>query len=66
MDDYLLTVSETAKRLKTNRNFVYELINAGLLKSIKIGSKKVRNSEINRFLEEYDGQDVDSALNNIA
>ncbi|KHD35177.1 hypothetical protein NL50_14885 [Clostridium acetobutylicum] len=58
MEDYLLSVSETAKRLKTNRNFIYELINKKLLIAIKLGSLKVRNSEINRFLKENDGKDL--------
>lgn len=62
MEDYLLSVTETAKRLKTNRNYVYTLIKAGLLKSLKVGSLKVRNLEINRFIAEYEGRDVDSIL----
>lgn len=64
MDDYLLSVAETAERLKTNKNFVYKLIEKGFLKCLIIGSKKVRNSEINRFLVEYEGKDL-SDLNNI-
>ncbi|HAR86646.1 hypothetical protein IO99_00435 [Clostridium sulfidigenes] len=66
MEDYLLSVAETAKRLgvASNRNFVYELIEKGLLKSIKLKSLKVRNSEINRFLEWAEGKDL-SNLNNI-
>lgn len=64
MSDYLLTVSETAKRLKTNKNFVYELIKKGLLKSLKLGSFKIRDSEINRFLKEFEGRDL-SDLDNI-
>jgi len=66
LEDYLLSVAETAKRLgvASNRNFVYELIEKGLLKSIKLKSLKVRNSEINRFLEWAEGKDL-SNLNNI-
>lgn len=63
MEDYLISVSETAKRLKTNRNFVYELINKKLLVAMKLGSLKVRNSEINRFLRDYDGKDLTDLSN---
>jgi len=66
LEDYLLSVAETAKRLgvASNRNFVYELIEKGLLKSIKLKSLKIRNSEINRFLKWAEGKDL-SDLNNI-
>lgn len=63
MEDYLLSVSEAAKRFKTNRNFVYELINKKLLVAMKLGSLKVRNSEINRFLRDYDGKDLTDLSN---
>lgn len=66
MEDYLLSVADTAKRLgmPSNRNFIYELIEKGLLKSIKFKSLKIRNSEINRFLEWAEGKDL-SDLDNI-
>lgn len=64
MEDYLLSVSEVAKRLKTNKNFVYDLIKRKFISALKLGSLKVRNSEINHFLREYDGKDL-SDLNNI-
>lgn len=63
-EDYLLPISEVAERLRTNKNYVYELINKGLLKALKLGSMKVRNSEINRFLKESEGKDF-TDLNNI-
>ncbi|WP_097026145.1 helix-turn-helix domain-containing protein [Clostridium peptidivorans] len=64
MKDYLLSVTETAERLKTNKNFIYLLIKKGFLKSLKIGSMKIRNTEINRFLQEFDGKDL-TDLNNV-
>lgn len=64
MEDYLLSVAEVAERLKTNRNFVYKLIDKGLLKCLLMRSKKVRNSEVNRFLSEYEGKDL-TDLDNI-
>lgn len=64
MDDYLMSVTEAAKRLKTDKNFVYELVNRKLLNALKLRSLKVRNTEINRFLREFDGKDL-SNLDNI-
>lgn len=58
MEDYLMSVLEVTKRLKTNKALVYELINRKLLSAIKLGSLKIRNSEVNRFLKEYDGKDL--------
>lgn len=60
MDDYLLSVAETAKRLgiKSDRCYVYKLIEKGYLKAIKLKSLKVRNSELNRFLKEFEGKDL--------
>lgn len=64
MEDYLLSVSEVSLRLKTNKNFIYALIDKRILKCLIMGSKKIRNSEVNRFLAEYEGKDL-SDLNNI-
>ena len=47
----LLSVSEVAKMLKVNRNFVYKLINDGELEAVKIGSIKVRKEALNRYIE---------------
>lgn len=58
----LLTVSEVAKQLKVNKNYVYDLIHSGILPSIKIGSIKVRNEALNEFLQNYEGKNVDAIL----
>lgn len=47
----LLTVSEVAQRLKVNKNSVYELINKGYLKSLKLGSIKIPIDELSNFIE---------------
>ena len=47
----LLTVSEVAKLLKVNRNFVYNLIKNGELEAVKIGSIKVKKEALNRYIE---------------
>ena len=47
----LYTVSEVAKLLKVNRNFVYNLIKNGELEAVKIGSIKVRKEALNDYIE---------------
>ena len=47
----LYTVTEVAKLLKVNRNFVYNLINNGELEAVRIGSIKVRKEALNRYVE---------------
>ena len=47
----LLSVSEVAKLLKVNRNFVYNLIKNGELEAVKIGSIKVKKEALNRYIE---------------
>ena len=47
----LLSVSEVAKLLKVNRNFVYKLIKDGELEAVRIGSIKVRKEALNRYVE---------------
>ena len=58
----LLTVKEVADRIHTNPNYVYDLINSGLLTSIKIGCRKVREETLDAFLRENDGGNVDDLL----
>ena len=48
----LLTVSEVAKLLKVNRNFVYKLINEGELKAVKVGSIKIRREDLDEYVKE--------------
>ena len=61
-EDLLYTITEVAKLLKVNRNFVYELINAGLIRSIKLGCRKVTRKSLLEFLEKYDGLDFDKII----
>lgn len=44
------TIVEVAKILKTNKNKIYELIKSGELRSIKIGSIKIKESDLQNFL----------------
>ncbi len=64
MEDVLYTVAETAKLLKTNSNYVYELIKRGLLPALKLGSYKVRRTALINFLEKNEGKDLTN-LDNI-
>ncbi|MDU5110791.1 MAG: helix-turn-helix domain-containing protein [Clostridium sp.] len=60
----LLTIKEISKLLKTVDPTVRGLIDKGYLKALKLGRLKVRNVEIQRFLEWAEGKDF-SDLNNI-
>ncbi len=64
MEDVLYTVAEIAKLLKTNSNYVYELIKRGLLPALKLGSYKVRKTALTNFLEKNEGKDL-TDLDNI-
>ena len=49
----LYTVKEAAKVLKINVSAVYILINTKQLVGLRLGSVKVRGSDLERFLEQY-------------
>ncbi len=63
-EDMLYTVAEVATLLKTNPNFVYNLIKSGRLSALKLGSIKIRKISLEKFLQENDGQDL-SDLSNV-
>ena len=48
----LLSVSEVAKMLKVNRNFVYKIINNGELEAVKVGSIKVKKEALTKYVNE--------------
>ena len=48
----LYTVSEVAKLLKVNRNFVYSLIKNGELEAVKVGSIKVKKEALTKYVNE--------------
>lgn len=54
----LYTVTEVAKILKCNPNYVYKLMNTGLLKYLVIGRRKVRETTLNNFLAKFEGYDI--------
>jgi len=52
MDDVVVyTITEVSKLLKTNRNFVYNLIHSGQLKAVRIGSLKVRKKDLYKYID---------------
>lgn len=59
----LYTVSEVAKILKTNRGYVYQLINAGLLPCVQIGNKKIRHDALAEFLKRAEGYNYTDPYN---
>lgn len=58
----LYVVSEVAKLLHTNKSYVYELINANKLHTLKLSSKKVRTEALDTFLKEYERMDLNKPL----
>ena len=60
----LLTVKEVSKVLRVNPSYVYELMKRGHLKYLILGSKKVTDFELERFIKEAQGKDF-SDLDNV-
>ena len=45
-----MSVSEVAKMRKVNRNFVYKIINNGELEAVRIGSIKVKQEALTKYV----------------
>ena len=56
-DRLLYTVKEISQQLESSVDYVYKLINAGLLPSLKLGRLKVRKQSLEQFLQQYDVTD---------
>lgn len=52
----LYTVKQAAKILLMNPASVYELMNKGKLPYLQLGSKKIRGSDLERFIEGEENQ----------
>ena len=63
MAEQVYTVQEVADILQTNVGYVYKLQKAGLLRFMKMGRLKCRESTLNAFLEKYDGCDISDPFN---
>ncbi len=60
----IYTTHEVAKILHSSPNYIYELIEKGKLKAIKLKSFKIRKSAVEEFLKENEGNDL-SDIDNI-
>ncbi len=60
----LFTVLEVAKKLKTTKQKVYQLIKMGHIQALKLGDLKITCFELERFIREASGKDY-SDLENV-
>lgn len=58
VNDILYTVKEVSEIIHTNKAYVYELIKAGLLPALKLGSYKIRKETLEFFLKDHEGYDL--------
>jgi len=63
MFDDLYSVSQVAKKLQCNPTYVYQLINAGLLPALEMGSMKVPKENLIAFQQKYSGWDIKDPFN---
>ena len=54
----IYSVQEVAKLLHSNPNYIYALIEKGVLPAIKLGSIKITKTSLEKFLIEYEGKDL--------
>lgn len=59
----LYTVKEVSEILKTNSGYVYKLIDAGLIRAMKLGRLKVSSFELEEFLKRNVGLDLTDPYN---
>lgn len=57
------TVHEVSKILGINKNSLYNLINAGIIKTMKLGRQKITINSLLEFLNNYDGYDLTDLSN---
>ncbi|MFA5528847.1 MAG: helix-turn-helix domain-containing protein [Peptostreptococcales bacterium] len=63
LENTLYTIPEVATIIKTNNNYVYDLVKAGHLEALKLGRIKIRKSELERFLKQAQGYDYTDPFN---
>ena len=59
----LYTVKEVSEILHTNPTYVYDLIKAGLLPALKLGSLKIRHETLMKFIAENENMDLTDPYN---
>lgn len=57
-DEIVYTVSQVADMLHVNKNYIYTLINNGMLPVLKFKSYRIRRKTLEKFLEDYEGVDL--------
>ena len=60
----IYTTHEVAKILHSSPNYIYELIEKGKLKAVKLKSLKIRKTALEEFLQENEGNDL-SDIDNV-
>lgn len=58
LPEMLFNVKEVSQILGCNVAYVHRLRKAGLIRFMKLGSFKVRKSELERFLADAEGKDL--------
>lgn len=58
MSVQLYTVKEISRIIHTNPSYVYGLIRKGFLPAMKLGSYKVREEALQKFLQQAEGRDL--------
>ena len=54
----IYTAKEVSKLLQVSINTVYQLMNSGALPYLVLGSKKIKGSDLERFIERYPVEQV--------
>lgn len=49
----IYTITEASKLLRVNRNFLYDEIKKGKLPALKLGSMKVRGTDLEKYIQTY-------------
>jgi len=49
--EHIYTIPEVAELLRTNRNYVYNEIKKGRLTAVRIGTMKVRERDLDKYLD---------------
>lgn len=58
MEEFLYTVEEAARILKSNQTYVHKLLNNGLIPYLVLGRRKIRKQALDDFLKKYEGYDL--------
>lgn len=59
----LYTIEEVSLILKTNKDYVYDLIKARVLPAIKLGRIKILKESLEQFLKNFEGKDLTDPFN---